>query len=173
MGKFPCIIQRRYHNTKKISVDSDTINLFTDSSLSGYGGTYGSNYICGKFPESWKAYSITVLETYPVLALITTLAKKLKNSYVIFNCDNQGVVSIINSQTSKNPLIMVMIRKMVLVLLLNNIRFTAKHIPGKTNVVCDLLSRTQVPAAALRQMGLKITETPIPSEIRPENLRLE
>ena len=156
----------------KIAVDSNTINLYTDSSLNGYGGTYGTNYICGKFPASWKSYSITVLETYPVLAIIKTFENKLKNSRVVFNCDNQGVVSIINSQTSRNPFIMVMIRKLVLCLLLNNIQFTACHIPGKTNVICDLLSRKQVSSEELRQWGLSNSPTAIPEDILPENLMI-
>ena len=155
------------------SINSDTINLFTDASLDGFGGTYGTNYITGKFPSSWKDYSIVVLETYPILALIVTFGLKLKNSKVVFNCDNQGVVSIINSQTSRNPLIMVMIRKLVLTLLINNIKFSARHIPGKSNTICDILSRKQVPEAMLRQWGLKPSPTVVPVEIRPENVILE
>ena len=155
---------------ESIAIDSNVINLFSDSSLEGYGGTYGRNFICGKFPNTWKSYSITVLETYPILALIVTFKNKLKNSRVIFNCDNLGVVSIINSQSSKNPLIMVMIRKLVLCLLLNNIKFTARHIPGKTNIICDLLSRKQVSEAELGYWGLNKTPTSIPESIRPENL---
>lgn len=150
------------------SIDSDVINLYTDASLQGFGGTFGSNFIVGKFPPSWKDFSIVVLETYPILALIVTFALKLKNSKIVFNCDNQGVVSIINSQTSKNPLIMTMIRKLVLNLLIYNIKFTARHIPGKINTICDTLSRKQV--AVLQQWGLKPAPTTIPADIRPEIL---
>ena len=48
---------------KKIGATSNTMNLYSDASLTGYGATFGSSYITGIFPRHWDKYSITVLET--------------------------------------------------------------------------------------------------------------
>ena len=154
----------------KIESTSSHINMFSDSCLTGFGATFGSNYITGRFPDSWQKYSITVLETYPVLAIIGTFCYRLRNSHINFHTDNMGVAYILNKQTSKNQTIMIMIRKLVLILLENNITLTARHIPGNTNYICDLLSRKQVPAEVLREQGLKVSATPIPPQLLPENL---
>ena len=57
--------------------------------------------------------------------------------------DNQALVSIINKQTSKSKRVMMLVRKMVLLLLENNIMFKAQHIYGKVNNIADALSRKQ------------------------------
>ena len=153
-----------------ILASSAAINLFTDASHRGYGGTYGSQFICGQFPERWKNFSITILETYPIPALLATFAHKLKNSRILFNCDNLGVVHIINKQSSKNAVVMKLVRPLVTILLTHNIRFTARHVAGKKNVICDMLSRRQVKKEELLSCGLAESPTPIPGHILPQNL---
>ncbi len=44
-------------------------------------------------------------------------------------------------------MLMGMVRKMVVISMLNNIQFSASHLPGKFNVVTDALSRFQVQKA--------------------------
>ena len=61
-----------------------------------------------------------------------------------FFTDNLALVSIINSQTSKNPHIMKLLRVLILACLQNNILFQARHIQGCKNVLADCLSRLQV-----------------------------
>ena len=70
---------------RKIPTSSEAINLYSDASLKGFGATYGSQFITGSFPQEWNRFSITVLETYPVLAVIGTFAAKLRNSKIIFH----------------------------------------------------------------------------------------
>ena len=63
---------------------------------------------------------------------------------VIFFSDNAAVVVIINKQTSKDSVIMVLLRDLVLSCLRHNILFQARHIPGFNNSRADYLSRSQV-----------------------------
>ncbi len=75
-----------------------------------FGGTYGSFWIQGSWPEHWKKSHIAILEVYPILALVNTFGHKFANSAIVFHCDNQAVVEIINKQSSKDPNIMAIIR---------------------------------------------------------------
>ena len=59
-------------------------------------------------------------------------------------CDNEAVVHIVNKQTSKDKMIMPMVRPVVISCRSNNIAFRSKHLPGFANVVADRLSRFQV-----------------------------
>lgn len=151
---------------------SHNLNLYSDASLTGFGATFNNCYVKGIFPKSWGQYSITVLETYPVLAVIGTFAKKLKNKRLVFHCDNMGVVYILNKQSSRNPVIMTMLRLLVLILLENNINLIAEHIPGKTNITCDLLSRQQETADYLAKQGFNKEPTPIPEHLQPHSLKV-
>ena len=156
--------------TEPILASSAAINLFTDASHRGYGGTYGSQFICGQFPERWKNFSITIIETYPILALLATFAHKLKNLRILFNCDNWGVVHIINKQSSKIAVVMNLVRPLVTILLTHIIRFTARHVTRKKNVIYDMLSRRQVKKEELLSCGLAKSPTPIPGHMLPQNL---
>ena len=53
------------------------------------------------------------------------------------------MVNIINKQTSRDPKVMVFVRRLVLNCLKNNILFKSKHISGIFNRKCDLLSHSQ------------------------------
>jgi hypothetical protein len=57
--------------------------------------------------------------------------------------DNIAVVYIINKQTSKDPTIMILVRRLVLPILKFNILFKASHIAGIKNIAADQLSRLQ------------------------------
>ena len=55
-----------------------------------------------------------------------------------------AVVQIINKQTTKEPMVMALVRRMVIACMTLNILLRAKHIPGKENILPDLLSRFQM-----------------------------
>jgi hypothetical protein len=55
-----------------------------------------------------------------------------------------AVVFIINRQTSKDPALMKLVRRLVLRALRFNILFRAHHIPGVDNIAADHLSRLQI-----------------------------
>lgn len=52
-----------------------------------------------------------------------------------------AVVEIINKQSSKDKIIMRLVRRLVIAALTHNILFKAKHIAGKSNCIADHLSR--------------------------------
>ena len=152
-------------------VTSTNLQLYSDSAGScGFAAVLGSHWISGPFPDDWKSFHISILELYPILLAIFTWAPLLANKCIIFHCDNLNVVYAINSQTSKQPTLMILLRKLVLACLNFNILFTAKHIKGKHNVIPDFISRFQMQHARQLAPWLDLHPTPIPEELQPQNI---
>ena len=53
--------------------------------------------------------------------MVNVFGKKLKNSNIMFMCDNKAVVDIVNKQSSKDKTVMNIIRPLVLSLVKYNI----------------------------------------------------
>jgi hypothetical protein len=56
-------------------------------------------------------------------------------------CDNQSVVAIVNTGTSKCPLVMSLVRALFFIVVHFNFDIRLDHVPGVHNTVADLLSR--------------------------------
>ena len=149
-------------------------HIYSDSSNTGYGATFGHEYFYGNFPESWKLFDIQVKEFFPILLLITIKAKSLSNAHITIRTDNSSVAAAINTQTSKNKKLMQLLRKFVLTLLKHNIKCTAYHIQGKKNSITDALSRMKINKALslLQQLGYVPSLMAVPSSLRPANWKL-
>ncbi|VDI70685.1 Hypothetical predicted protein [Mytilus galloprovincialis] len=124
---------------------SDQLHLFTDASGTlGYGALFGAQWFLGKWDTKWQKQNIAFLELYPIVLAVEIWGHQIKNQCIYFHTDNIALVSVINKQTSKDALIMFLIRRLVLHCLRNNVNFKAKHIYGSKNVLADALSRQQV-----------------------------
>ena len=93
----------------------------------------------------------------------------IRNSNILFYSDNSVVTAILNSQSSKDKVLMSIVRPLVLTLVTNNINLRSEHIPGLLNVLPDRISRFQVTPALLEKHNMDPTPTPIPTHLRPEN----
>ena len=107
----------------------------------GYAAVFGTKWFSGEWPLEMKDLHITVKELFPIVLAVEIWGQNLSNHKVLFMTDNQAVAEIINKTSSKEKNLMKLVRRLVLASLKCNIHFKAKHIAGKTNVVCDLLSR--------------------------------
>ena len=67
--------------------------------------------------------------------------KEWSRKRIQFFCDNESVVSVITSGTSKDEEITHLLRALFLVSARFNFKVMATHVPGKTNLVADALSR--------------------------------
>ena len=94
---------------------------------------------------------ITVKELFPIVLAIDIWGRLLSNHKKLFLIDNAAVADI-NKTFSKEKQIMIFVRRMVLSAPRFNIHFRAKHIPGKTNVVCDFLSRFSLQISSKRSL---------------------
>jgi hypothetical protein len=81
---------------------------------------------------------------------------------VILHTDNQALVAILNSKTSKSKLVMQLLRPLVLQGLLHNILFKGQHIEGVKNIKADSLSRQQWSRFTESFPGADKLPTPVP-----------
>ena len=91
----------------------------------------------------------------------------MANHSVLFLTDNQAVVEVINKQSAKNSHLMRLVRRLVIIALKFNVHFKSKHIPGKTNVIADKLSRFQEGAARPVAPWLQVQPAVIPAALQP------
>ncbi|XP_033739135.1 uncharacterized protein LOC117326493 [Pecten maximus] len=126
-------------------ISSDTIKMYSDAAgvHGGYAAVLGASWFTGQWTDELRVTHITVKELFPIVIALEMFGQKLANHRILFLCDNQAVVDIINKLSSKDAILMKLVRRLVLSTLKFNIHFRAKHIPGYTNVVADKLSRFQ------------------------------
>ena len=100
------------------------------------------------------------------------LGSQMANRCIVFVTDNAALVSIINQQTSKHKLVMILIRDLVLTALNYNIIFRARHIPGLNNTRADCLSRFQI--ARFKELSPQADELPtiVPEILLPKSWSL-
>ena len=148
---------------KQVWVTSDQLHLYSDAAGSlGFGAVFGRKWFYGSWPEEMRDYNITLKELFPIVLAVELWGSVLKNSCVIFHSDSSAVVHIVNSQTSKDSIIMILVRRLVLALMTYNILFSAEHIPGMLNISPDLLSRSQIKKFKELATDMEATPTSIP-----------
>lgn len=124
---------------------SDALHLHTDASGSiGYGAILQSHWFYGTWSEIWLSFDITFKELLPIVLALEILGSKMRNQCIVLHTDNEAVVHIINRQTCKVSVVMALVRRLVLASMKYNILIRAEHIPGKYNILPDLLSRLQI-----------------------------
>ena len=124
-----------------------SLQLSTDSSGSiGYGAYFQSSWFQGRWNADQQDKSIQWKELYPIVIAAATWGNHWSTKRVLFLCDNQAVVSILQSGTSHSPEIMELVRSLHLCAAKHNFYHSAKHVPGIDNSVADSLSRFNMQA---------------------------
>ena len=125
--------------------DEQKYRMETDASGSkGYSAIFQDFWFYGAWNKEWLGQSIELKELYPIWLGLDMWKEVLANHCIQFYTDNEALVYIINQKTSKNKLIMWLLRKIVLICLQFNILFQAFHLSSKSNFQADRLSRFQV-----------------------------
>ena len=144
-----------------------SLNLFTDSSgCIGYGAYYQYHWFQGTWNSSQLAMSIQWKELYPIVLAAATWGPYWSKRRILFLCDNQAVVSILQSGTSRSTEIMSLVRSLHLCAARYNFSHFAKHVPGVDNSIADSLSRYNMQVfkrLAPDADPLPITPAPLPS----------
>ena len=88
-----------------------------------------------------------------------------QNKAIMCHCDNEAVVCIINSGTSKDPKVMSLLRCLFFFAAKHKLMLFAAHIPGSSNVLADALSRNKVAYFLNATPQAPPSPTPIPQEL--------
>ena len=80
-------------------------------------------------------------ELFPVVLAADIWGPQWSRRHVLFRCDNEAVVHILNSRTSKIPCLMRLLRHLLASAAHFNFSFASHHVPGVSNRIADALSR--------------------------------
>ena len=148
-------------------LSSEKLELFTDASNLGFAGVLKGKWFQGGWPSSWEQKHIAIKELFPIVLALKMWSTHLRDRRLLILCDNEAVVYVINKQSSRDSSLMSLIRTLTVTLMQFNIVIRAKHVPGKLNVVADMLSRFQDGPQILRQYGLDAVPSAIPQDLLP------
>ena len=119
------------------------VHVYSDAS-----GAYGCGAVCDSFgwfklawPVSWGPASITVK---PVVLASAVWGPYWSGLHICFHSDNSAVVALLRSLTSRDHVIMHLIRCLSFFAALFRFDFTMAHVPGASNVAADALSRNNM-----------------------------
>ena len=151
--------------------NSTKLQLFTDAAGSiGFGAVFGNAWCYGRWPDHWLHRNIAILEFFPIVLSLCLWGDKMRNHSILFFTDNEALVHVINKQSCRDKILMVLVRKLVLVCLEHNILFKAKHIPGTHNILADSLSRLQVQTfKQLAPANMNPFPVDIPLHLQPQS----
>lgn len=130
----------RWNGVARWTSKSNTI-VFSDACLTGFGFHSGLEFRFGSWPIHFHREHINWLELRALEMAAWHFAAVWPGLRILFACDNQAVVDIINSGTSRNPRQADIMRRLALLGAVFDFQFRAVHIPGAKNVWADCLSR--------------------------------
>ena len=142
---------------------SPDMELFTDASGSlGYGIFYMGHWIANPWPPVLQNRSIQWKELYHIALACLLWGHQWTGKKLLFHCDNQAVVDIWASGSSRDPLIMHLVRSIFFTAATNHFTVLVTHIVGTSNVIADSLSRLQMSRFRLLAPAADLEPTPVP-----------
>ena len=116
--------------------------LFTDASNIGWGARWNALTVSGVWTTTEKTLHINVLELEAIHRAMLHWMRKLMGLTVLVASDNSTVVSYINKQGGTRSIQLCRrTKRLLLMCQANLIVLRARHIPGRLNVLADILSR--------------------------------
>ena len=126
------------------AVSSSDLDLFTDASGLGLGAFFQGAWVSEPWPFSTVGINIALLELFAVFTAISCWSSALTNKHIIILTDNEAIVAIWASGSSRDKQIMALVRALFFLCTNLNLSIVFKHLPGVLNPYADHLSRLQV-----------------------------
>ena len=112
-----------------------------DASLEGLGAYFNDQIYAIPLVRGYNHFHIVQLEMLNVLVAVRVWANQWKGKTIVIACDNQAVVSVINTGKTKDVVLAAIARNIAMEVALADINLRLIHILGKNNIVADSLSR--------------------------------
>ena len=128
-----------------------------DTCLTGLGGHFGNMIYTLPIPMDFHQYDIVQLEMINTVVAAKIWASHWANSRVEIFSDNMAVVQVLTMCKARDTTLATCARNIWLIAALNNIHFKFSHIPGKNNILADLLSRWQITNDRFQKLDNLIT----------------
>ena len=118
--------------------------IHLDACPSALGAIFDNQVYALPLPGSWKNKNIAYTELINVLVVLKVWHNEWAGLRVLIKCDNQSVVSVLTTGKTTDTVMAMYTRNIFLWLSAFNIDIKVVHVPGKLNLVADLLSRWYV-----------------------------
>ncbi|KAK3252908.1 hypothetical protein CYMTET_37814 [Cymbomonas tetramitiformis] len=129
-------------NGRKIWRSPTRAKVHTDASLFAWGGVLNLKHAArGFWSDELRHLHITHLELEAVYKTVQSFLRELTGKVVRLYCDNQAVVAMLSHFTSCSPELMRRMRRLWILLDLNDIELQARYIRSEANEWADRLSR--------------------------------
>ena len=151
----------------RVNMDGEhRVTFVTDASGAwGCGARWGTHW----FQLAWDAKSnpspIAVKELIPIVLAAAVWGKEWRGGSVTCRCDNQTVVSVLASRSSRNAEIMHLLRCLFFIEARMQFTLHCVHLPGVENTVADALSRNDL--VSFRSQAPEADRDP---QVLPESL---
>ena len=145
-----------------------TVAMELDASLQGLGARWSDQVYTLTIPLGYNNLNICHLEMLNILLALRIWKDQWANSRISVACDNQAVVQVLNSGKTRDLTLAAIARNIQFQAATRDIDLRVTHIPGKSNIIADLLSRwVLIPQAEqkLKQMLPHSVLIPINKEL--------
>ena len=110
------------------------LEVTSDASGSlGFGAYFRGEWFSGSWTTSQASQSIAYKELFPVVIAAHLWGPQWARRHILFRSDNEAVVYILNSRTSKIPELMRLLRHLLASAARFNFFFSSQHVPGIHN----------------------------------------
>ena len=147
---------------------ANTLNLFTNASgTSGFGAYFNGSWFRGSWlpHQQLGTRSIQWQELFAIVAAAKVWGPRLAKRRVRFHCDNQAIVYAWSGQSSKDVVIMKLLRELFFTAANHNFSVQLVHIPGQHNPLADALSRNLLSRFFSLAPQADLHPTPTPPEL--------
>ena len=118
-----------------VEVSSDAAGSF------GYGAYMKGQWFAGSWAPSHKLHSIAYKELFPIVLVAHVWGHLWVKKHILFRSDNDAVVHILNTRTSRVPCLMRLLCSLSFSAARHSFSFSSQHVPGVYNQLADALSR--------------------------------
>ena len=126
---------------------SPDFTVYSDASGSwGYGAWCAPalRWFQGEWPRTWQEKKITAKELLPIMLAAAVWGPLWQGRVVCVHCDNAAIVHVLHtSRSTRESLVMQLLRGLHLFAMEHAFHFFALHIVGKENGPADALSGNQ------------------------------
>ena len=121
------------------------VEVWSDASGGwGCGAIAGQHWLQHQWLPGALDKSIAVKELVPIVMVATIWGAEWQGKVVLFHCDNQSVVAILNNLDSREEDLMHLVRCLFFLAARHQFWFLATHVPGVTNKLADAISRNHM-----------------------------
>lgn len=141
------IFLQDWNGTSFFPTTTTTVEVISDASGSFSCGAFTTNlgWFQLRWPDSWQPVNIAAKELVPIVIATALWGHHWTGTGVCFRSDNMAVVSILNTRTSHDRLLMHLVCCLTFYAAYFRFHVQAAHIPGVLNTAADAISQNNIP----------------------------